>query len=150
MKQSDHPLKEEIILCLLETIDGADSNDDSEDWVKLVDRGGLKHVNSNMFMLMVSMELALQGLFNMGAVSLQGNIKQKSIEQISADNDVQSQWAILSAGWESDEKEALFPLIVNLWVTMCGFAFVSAWVEQHKQLTKKCMQKSKGIRKQLL
>ena len=35
-------------------------DDESEDWIKLVDRGGLNYVSNAMYMVIVSMELELQ------------------------------------------------------------------------------------------
>ena len=63
MKRSSHPLKEELVLCLTGMTQRADveeSGDDSEDWLLQIDRGGLKHINSNMYMVVVAMELMLQ------------------------------------------------------------------------------------------
>ena len=59
-------------------------------------------------------------------------------------------WSLLSAGWETEEEQALLSLVTDMWVTIRGFAFVSAWVERHKQLKKKSVQKSKGVRKNLI
>ena len=36
--------------------------DDCEDWLQEIDRGGLRHVNSNMYMAVEAMELVLQSL----------------------------------------------------------------------------------------
>ncbi len=49
--------KKSLILCLIDTIE-ADSGicDESQDWLKLVNRGGLIHVTSRMFLLLSSME----------------------------------------------------------------------------------------------
>ena len=59
-------------------------------------------------------------------------------------------WDALSENWEVEEAKALFPMITELWVTMRGFAYVNAWIEQYKQEARKCTQKSKGIRKHLI
>ena len=65
-------------------------------------------------------------------------------------DEVKYHWNMLSVSWELEEGKALFPMITELWVTMCGFAYASAWVEQYKQEARKCTQKSKGFRKHLL
>lgn len=49
---SSHPLKRELALCLEEL--GEESGDvdhPSEDWLKAVDRGGLRHVNDATYLL---------------------------------------------------------------------------------------------------
>ena len=43
----------------------------------------------------------------------------------------------------------LFEMIVDLWITIRGFAFASSWVEKYKMASKKSTQKTKGIRKKL-
>ena len=123
--------------------------DESQDWLQEIDRGGLKHVNSNMYLLMAAMELELQVLLRQAGTQ-QIKLKEKAIASIQANKDVLLRWSILSADWEAEEEQALFPMIVDLWVTMRGFAFASAWVEKHKKRSKKTSQKSKGIRKHLL
>ena len=49
--RSSHDLKEELILCLEDLlVDEEDlSSDLSEDWTKLIDRGGLKHVSDDTY-----------------------------------------------------------------------------------------------------
>ena len=39
--------------------------------------------------------------------------------------------------------------IVELWVVIHGYAYTSGWMEQHKQINKKMVQKSKGVRKKI-
>ena len=44
----------------------------------------------------------------------------------------------------------LLDAMIDLWVTIRGFAFASAWVELYKQLMiSQTLQRSKGIRKNL-
>ena len=38
-------------------------------------------------------------------------------------------------------------MIVDLWVTMRGFSYASAWNEKYKQAKQKTTRKSKGVRK---
>ncbi len=47
-QRRSYPLMEELVLCLYEMTedDGHEEKSESEDWVNLVDRGGLKHVNN--------------------------------------------------------------------------------------------------------
>ncbi len=49
LKRSAHPMKEEVVCCLIEMNDEeiGDAKDDSEDWTATTNRGGLQHV-SNM------------------------------------------------------------------------------------------------------
>ena len=80
----------------------------------------------------------------------QGELKKIATENIVTSEDVLFHWSLVSAGWDREVGEALLPLITDMFVTIRGFAFASAWVEQNKLLHKKNTQKSKGIRKHLL
>jgi len=68
---------------------------------------------------------------------------------ILSNEDVLFYWSMIASDWEEEENAALLPMVVNLWVTVRGFAYASAWVEKYKSEHKKSVQKSKGVRKQL-
>ena len=63
-------------------------------------------------------------------------------ESILHDEDVSFHWALLSGDWEEEEERTLLPMIVDLWVTMRGFSYGSAWNENYKQTKQKSTQKS--------
>ena len=50
---------------------------------------------------------------------------------------------------ESEESSELLRAIVQLWVTICGFAITSAWMEDYKRASQKTTKAKKGFRKQL-
>ena len=66
------------------------------------------------------------------------------------DEDVQEVWRVLAIDIDSDEEadELLFDL-VDMWVTMRGFALVSMWMEEYKRAKDKTVDKSKALRKEL-
>ena len=66
------------------------------------------------------------------------------------DEDVQFHWSMLAVNWDNEEADALLPMLAEQWVTVRGFSFTSGWMEKFKQTAKKSIQKSKGIRKQLI
>ena len=149
IERSSHPIKKELLVCLEDITQHDGIRDDSQDWVQCIDRGGLKHVNSNMYMLLVAMEEEMQCTLRQQEI-YQAELKKSVTENIATSDDVLFYWCLLSADWDAEEGEALLPLIIDIFVTMRGFAFASAWVEQNKMLQKKNTQKSKGIRKHLL
>lgn len=118
--------------------------DESQDWIKQIDRGGLKHVNTKMYMLISTLELKFQVLLQ-SQTAEQLKLDKAAITVLMDDDQVKYYWNEVSYGWEKEEAEALLPMIMQLWVTMRGFAYASAKVEEHKQDTKKHTQKSKGI-----
>ena len=148
LRKSAHPLKEELTLCLFELVDDADdSHDESQDWVNMIDRGGLKHVNNTTYMVFASMELVVRRYIQ---PKMPANFKQDTKDHALRDEDVLFYWAMVSADWEEEESRALLSMIVDLWITIRGFSFASTWMEKYKIAHQKAVQKSKGLRKQLL
>jgi len=144
LSSSSHPLKDEILEHLSELV--VDPNDDvagdaSTDWINMIDRGGLIHVNEMMYLMMKQMEITTrQSLKCENADTL----KDICIKAITTNDDVLFYWDLISGMWPDEEQEALLSMIVELWVTIRGFAYVSGWMEQYKQATKKSLQKSKA------
>ena len=69
MKTSAHFLKQSLLLHLEELTTTPDSDDESSsssDWIKLIDRGGLVHVNEMMYMTVFQMELELLPMLEEG------------------------------------------------------------------------------------
>ena len=151
LKHSAHLLREEMLCCLVE-MNGPEENDpvdESEDWTRLINRGGLTQVGNMTCGVFISMELAIRQFLSADPSQL-GNIKAKLKELVQSDEDVQFYWAIVSAGWEEEESQALLEQIVQEYVTIRGFSFASAWMEKYKKAQKKTIQKSKGVRKELM
>ena len=75
---------------------------------------------------------------------LEDNVKQ--------DVDVLFWWEILCAvvNVENDAACELLSEVVQHYVVVRRFAFTSKWMEQYKVNNKKNLQKSKGLRKELL
>ena len=149
LKRSAHPLKEEMVCCLLELNQTEEDTDGSEDWTKTMDRGGLTHVGNMTFGIFQSIELVVRQFLSGDPTQLQ-KFKMKLQEKILADDDVLHFWDLVSAGWEIEESQALLKQIVEHYVTIRGFSFASGLLEKYKQAHKKSIQKSKGVRKQLI
>lgn len=96
------------------------------------------------------MELELRRYLSSKSTPELSGMKQKLQKKISESDDVQFYWAIVSAEWEEGESQALLGMIVEHWITVRGFSFTSGWLERYKQANKKLIQKTKGVRKQLL
>ena len=146
LRKSSHPLKSELLLCILDMLDDGDEEHDSScRWIDMIDRGGLTHVNTMTYHAFLSMEVELRK--HLGAEQVPN---LKDVAKIVKDsNDVQFNWSMVAADWEEEEAQALLELVVDLWITIRGFSFASAWIEAFKAEHKKSVQKSKGVRKQL-
>ena len=53
--KSSNPAKQCIMLCLDDMLQSETEDHESDNWIKLVDRGGLNHVSNAMYMAIVSM-----------------------------------------------------------------------------------------------
>ena len=70
-------------------------------------------------------------------IMVEGNREQ--VENAVMDNDdVLLQWCMLVTDIsDTDAALAVLELLVNFWITICGFPFPSAWLELYKQSLKK-------------
>ena len=150
LKKSGHPLKDNLQLCLWDLLDDGDEDEqqnDSKDWVDEINCGGLTRINNITFELFSAMEIALRK-----------QIRTKYIKQFTAetkhtiikDDNVKFLWCIISADWEDECADTLIETIVQQWVKIRGFSYASACVEMFKTVQRKTLEKSKGLRKQLL
>ena len=98
----------------------------------------------------MSMEMDIGSLLQSISMSETEGIKQKAIDCIIKNEDVKLHWSILAANWGDNESNALLHMLVNHWVTIRGFSFTGSFMEKYKQKHKRTVEKSKGIRKNLL
>lgn len=142
MSKSAHPQKKELCLCLRELLD--DSKDEatlSQQWVTLMDRGGLKTINNKTFNFFVVLEESFRKRLSMGTEHM-----LNMSEWLSDYDAVQTKWSDLSEEWEEEEATVLLKMIIELWVTVRGHSTAGAMMETHKIENKQSLQKSKGIR----
>ena len=138
VERSSSPLKEELVLSIMDLLDNDDdaTEENFEDWLNLVDRGGLWRVNDTMYMVFQSMEEVARAHLrrsNMRGLSLPGG-KDLLISKITSDEDIQFHWCVAAAAFGEEEGKILLNMIIELWVTVRGFSLVSSWLEQFKQL----------------
>ena len=160
LKRSAHPLKDELLQLLddLVTSDNADDFSElegsSSDWLMLINRGGLIHVNEMMYQTLVYMELELRPLLKEKCqdYTRHGVTIKSTVEKLCKNENVLFHWNLMSGIWdaESEVAKTLLHMVAELWLTMREFSHVSAWIEKHKQAAKQNLQKSKGVRKKLI
>lgn len=93
-ERSKHELKEELILCLHELTEDDEIDDEWQDWIRKIDRGGLRHVSFAMYSLILTMELRLQAVLQQSAYSY--NIKEDPNASIMECDEVKYHWNALS------------------------------------------------------
>ena len=156
VKKNSHELKEDITDCLMQLVlSGQDDGDQgtAEEWTNLVDRGGLWHVRETTFQVFYALEEGLrQYLSELSSPATTTGLKAKFVANLVANADVLFHWSIAAAGFDVDDvevHETVLRMITELYVTIRGFSYASAWIEQYKQTQKKSTQRSKSLRKQL-
>ena len=154
LKDSKHPLKGELLLCLTELndVDPSEMEDESKDWMEIVDRGGLTHISNMTYMMFASVELELRKHIMVQKRSTgSGELHlTKAKEEVIASDDVQFYWTMVSSNWQEDAATALLEMMIDLWIQIRGHSTATAWLEKYKQDKKIPVQKSKGVRKQLI
>ena len=127
--------------------DKENSMDESSDWTRAVDRGGLIHIDDMVYSAFISIELVVRQHLTSKMAEEEG--LHKIVGIIVSDEDVLFCWALVSASWEEDIAQVLLRLIAEHWITLRGFSFAKSVMERYKKRAKRTVQKSKGIRKQL-
>ena len=144
LQRSQHPLKEDFIICLTEFCDEAiectDLSTYSAQWVKEVNRGGLKEVNDMVYLLCREIELEVRKYFRMDSVrELNSGSKEKIVSAIMVNESVEFQWCLLSVDLQERGAQQLLKMIAELWVTIRGFSFTKSWLESYKQAKGKAL-----------
>ena len=143
--------KEELLLCLIDLLESSEeAYDDSSDWVNSIDRGGLNHVSNNMSTLLSCMELVVKHHLATNATPHDFNMKDQLTAKITTNHNVEFYWDLISENWREEDSKVLLNHIIDLWITIRGFAHTSSWMERYKSAMHKNVQKSKGIRKKLV
>ena len=151
LKKTTHKLQQELCLCLAELndVNPDELDDESNEWMNAVDRGGLKHVSNMTYMMFVSTELEFRR--HLATAEQAHAIDVDSVKKnIIENDDVQFYWCMVSANWTAEVASTLLDLLVDNYMKLRGHSTASAWLEKFKRESKKSVQKSKGVRKQLL
>ena len=122
---------------------------ESEEWTELMDRGGLKHISDTMFDFFCSLEVVFQSNVYSESAGEKESMRGMLLKKMVEDEDVLMCWSFVAVNWQEDESVALMNLMIDHWITLRGFGYVSAFVEEYKKRSKKAVQKSKGLRKKL-
>lgn len=118
-------------------------------WINKVNRGGLFVIGDKVFETFYAMEVVQRTFLKDLGNPLHHEIDIDAIEkELIEDVDVQFWWALVCASLDNDLTEHL-KKVVKLWVTLRGFAYASAIVEQYKECTKTALKRKRALRKDL-
>ena len=146
ISRSKNANKVGLMLCLDDLLeDQSEEQNESTDWLKAINRGGLLCVNNMTLEFFLSMERELRFHLSsnpeFGGSDIKIHLKQSE--------DVLFLWAIIGAGWEEEYCTYLLGMVVDMWVCIRGFSQATAWIERYKSAQKKNLQKAKARRKKL-
>ena len=121
---------------------------DSSEWINIIDRGGLWFVSDCTYIVFYAMEEEIR--LHLIRIRGQETVNLKTVVcSIMKNVDVLFYWSMASASFEEGKSNIVLDKIVKLWVTVRGFAFTSGWIELYKLLKKTTTQKKKPLRESL-
>jgi len=124
LMKSTNPLKDNLLLCLMQLIDEEDDEptvDDSKDWLEKIDRGGLIKVKNDTLEVFMEMEYCLRSQIAKTSIpSFGDNIK----EEIISSRDISFVWSLLSSECEEKTSNELlkndcYRMGENSWFSLC-------------------------------
>lgn len=123
----------------------------TEQWTDAIDRGGLWHVNDNTYYCFYVMEEEIRCHLVVSKITQMNDTTRSQIMDALVFNEtLRHQWTVASTVSIDDEHSLkLFKLVLELYLTIRGFAFIKSCLELYKQSSKRQIAKSKGIRKEL-
>lgn len=147
IESGSHPKIKEMMCFVMEFAGDGISSCESEEWVDLVNRGGLWTVNNQAYDIFLIMEDLIRRHFTLASNRIEG--AATCVEAIVGNNDLLFQWCIIAAQVEEDVSKLVLQRIVSLYVTVRGFGFASSCMELYKQAQHKTMSKTRALRSEL-
>ncbi len=141
----------ELALAVMELAGDEMCDESTEEWTNKLDRGGLWHVNDEAYDLFSDMEYEAKDILRMTG-STNGSdqsMKKRLKDAITQNSDILFKWSLLSSEMDDYVASVLFNKIIDLFITIRGFAFVSGCIESFKQARKQNLQNKKAIRNRI-
>jgi hypothetical protein len=119
----------------------------TEQWTKLIDRGGLYHVSDDVFKLVESIEVAVRRHLNTGAMLTytSSDLRSAIKDDIFSSHYLLSQWENLAETippkYEKYSME-LLGAVADLWITIRGHAFSTDYTMTFERKYKKGTRKT--------
>lgn len=118
----------------------------SSQWSKLIDRGGLYHINNDVFKLFVDIELIVRRHLDIRTCTPDTSIQALIRCQVVASKPILTRWEDIIATDIPSKYEKysieLLEKIVFLWVTIRGYSFAKGWTMKFERKYKKGTRKS--------
>ena len=118
----------------------------SKRWLSLIDRGGLFHVNNQVYVFFHSIEFEVRRHLKQLPLE-KGSTKKYVMDEILNDVDVQYHWSSIASDIDEKAAQMLLRDTVELWLSIRGFSEVGAFLEEYKKVKDKATKKTVGLRK---
>ena len=149
LETSTHPRKDEMVLLLMECAgDELSENVGTETWTNMIDRGGLWHINDQTYSIFNIMEDEMRRFFRLDVQRPHEGMKDTAMKALLKSDDL-FEWCLIAVEADDDISTLVLEKIVELYVTVRGFAFAKSCMEMYKQVKKKTVQKSRALRSKL-
>ena len=143
--------RDDMILFIID-LSGDEESEESgtEKWLNAIDRGGLWHVNDDTYAIFCIMEEECQRHYDVEhAQHIHAGARKILRDKIVRNEDLQFLWSILSSRVDEEVGMTVLDMIMNLYVTIRGFAFASSCLELYKKAHGRKLQKSKALRRDI-
>lgn len=121
------------------------------EWTRLVNRGGLLQVTDDAFDVFTDVEEVVRTYYCKSRVKeISVGKRDEMIEKVMQDEQVMEDWSYVAVDMDKEIERKLLKMVIEEWVKIRGFSFANAWLEQYKSKIKKTLQRSKGLRKNLI
>ena len=124
------------------------------EWTKLVDRGGLFHVNNSVYDLFVYLEMTvdkeLTAIFNSKGKGIE-KVRKEKLDWLCNNDEVQLVWSMISTLDDDDDdlEQDLLREIASLWITIRGYSKARKIKEKYKREKATATKGKRSLRKEL-
>jgi hypothetical protein len=143
-KQPEIQRKRQLFLCVLAAMESKDQDDaissfqSTCDWVEMIDREGLCHVNNDTYILMEAIEVETRRYLRPdGAQQAPGQaVQQQIISSILDNKAILSRWDFLASPIPPRSEAYSLELlkeVATLWTTVRCFSFAKSWNDKTSQ-----------------
>ena len=126
----------------------------SSEWTKIIDRGGLYHVEDVVYDLFVAIEYLvdekLSEIFTQSGKDI-CQVKKENLSWLCDNEDIQFLWCLISPCTIEEEsvRQCLLQEIAHLWITTRGHSKTHKIKEEYKMMQKKAVKGKRSLRKEL-
>ena len=140
-----------MIQCLPDISSNTGDDLDCEEWVNMVNRGGLWQINDDVYGVFLTLEEIIRSVLQKEiADQIDDGTKKKIMDKILGDEDLLFQWCfVVRTAVDIEHSEVLMTTIAELYLTVRGYEFASSCLELYKQANEQTLQKKKGLRTKL-